>query len=463
VSLYGSGRREGIGTVVVIGALAVFVQALGGVQAFGFENDWIASADAAVVPALGGALCYRLLKALGRSRYAAFLTGLAYALSPWLLSMAIEPREQFAAALAPAALEAVVRCRHPVRRISWMPWAGLGIGLPFVAGFTVVGWLGAGLCALLFVPVVRGGKEEKDKYIGLRVACAVLLAAASAASFAGLDLCGNWTMGPAANAGDVLGAHHPGRSGIDFAGVLRVPGAFLLFFAFLGFLRRQRHANTLGWLLIAVAAAVPTVLVTMTEPPTWICKEWRDIDPVPAAAWWLCLLAACVLGASGLDDFLDLPLRRRTAVAWLLALVVAVAPTIALNSDTPELEWPQTATLLALGVLLPLWRRLGILRWKAVLALTAVTAVAIPALQVLPCPEPWPFLSTPWGEITLRGPVRNPWSGGAPIWPYAGLAGVLACSVAWYLFAIVRRIKERPTPTAAKAAIVKKTRPAQRS
>ena len=42
----------------------------------------------ALLPALGGVLCYRFLRAQGRSRYAGFLAGMAYGVSPWLLAMA---------------------------------------------------------------------------------------------------------------------------------------------------------------------------------------------------------------------------------------------------------------------------------------------------------------------------------------------------------------------------------------
>ena len=458
MSLYGSGRSEGIGSVLLIAAVVITVLVVGELQVFGFDMDYETATLHALVPAVAGATFYRFVRAQGRSRYAAFLTGLAYALSPWLLSMSVEPREHLAAALAPLALEAAIRCRHPAQRSAWMPWAGVCIGAPFLAGNTAVAWFAVGLAAVLLAPVARGdGGEASSCWRG--VGCITLLTIASAVAFASLDVFGLWRSGLPASPADVLGAHQPGRTGIDLAAVLRVPGPFLVFFLILGVLRRQRHTFTVGWLLLMAVAALPTLLVETTRPPTWICSSWVVLDPWPAAVWFLCLVAAGVLAAAGIDDFLDLPLRRRTAVAWLLALVVGTAPAIPLNSAAPELDWPLTATLLLLALLLPLWRRLGILRWKSVHAATVVVALAVLALQVLPSDEPLLLPALPAGEIAWHNHARPP----VPIWPYALLGSVSVCTAVWAWFAFRRRTKARPAPSKARAAIVKKPRPPQRS
>ena len=138
MSLYGSGRREGIGSVLLIAALVLSVTTLGRLFGEGLAIDLAAASRQAIVPATAGALFYRVLRAQGRSRYAAFLTGIAYAISPWLLSLAGAGREHLAAALAPLALEAASRCDRPSTRAAWLPWTGACLAAPFLAGSTPV-------------------------------------------------------------------------------------------------------------------------------------------------------------------------------------------------------------------------------------------------------------------------------------------------------------------------------------
>ena len=79
MSLYGTGRSEGIGATFLIAAIVLVVQ-LVGAWARPQTTDLELLARICV-PALGGALCYRFLRAQGRSRYAGFLVGIAYGLS----------------------------------------------------------------------------------------------------------------------------------------------------------------------------------------------------------------------------------------------------------------------------------------------------------------------------------------------------------------------------------------------
>ena len=71
MSLYGSGRWEGICAVVLIAVRVLVVHAAGSFQVFGFEADFLRSTWMAAVPAIAGMTCYRLLRAQRRSRFPA--------------------------------------------------------------------------------------------------------------------------------------------------------------------------------------------------------------------------------------------------------------------------------------------------------------------------------------------------------------------------------------------------------
>lgn len=469
MSLYGSGRAEGIGAVLLIGVLVLLARVLG--AWFGdLPATWAAIAPA-VLPAAGGMLCYRYLKAQGRSRYAAFLGGAAYGLSPWLLATAAAPREQFAAALAPLALEVVCHVDRPTHRRTWLPWAWCGLAAPFAAGPTTTGVLVALLCTTLLLRTAWRGEHDGDgeRPNARALLLALALGAVAAANVAWLDPLAPW-LGPAATLqpGDVLWPHRPGTPGFDLAAVLRVPGPVLLSFAALGLLRRQRQVRQLPWLALAVLGGVPTLLVAVpalaAATPPWLVPA-----ALPAAAWWLSLIALCVLGAAGLDDFLDLPLRRRTALPWMLAGAVATAPLVpTFGSQLPAREWPLTATFLTLALMLPAWRRLGILRFKNWMATVAVITLALPTLQVTAVVAHPP--ATPLAEIggaaaplvlfevTPRADRPPP----PPAWHYAGLVGALLVGAVWALSAWRRSTQASTTPSAAKPAIVRKASPSQR-
>lgn len=461
MSLYGSGRREGIVSVLLIGVLVLVVQVIGGLQSLGLGIDLPETAYDAIVPSLAGLLFYRFLRAQGRSRYTSFLTGVAYALSPWMLTIAMAPREQLAAALAPLALEAVTRCDRPSQRPLWLPWTGACIAAPFLAGSALVAWFTTFLCGCLLLRTATCGDRSDEAPSARGIAAAVALAVVSVMSLLFADPLLPWLTTPEPVSFTVLTAHHGAQNGLDVAAVLRVPGPCLLLFAVLGILRRQRHTSITSWLVIAGAGALPTVVTLLLPQYEWASTAWHGKGQLPAIAWWLFLLGIAVLSAAGLDDFLDLPLRRRTALPWLLAFVVAAAPMIpTFGSNAPTLEWPLTATFLLLTVLMPMWRRMGILRFKNVLAVATVVALAVPALQVLP----------PIGVSVLpAAPIAETWPGfddtnyDAPRWPYAFGALVLLCSGLWSLFAMWRSIATRPVPKTAKAAITKKARPSQRS
>ena len=462
MSLYGTGRSEGIGTVVLMVCTTALVHCLGALQAVGPNGfDLLACLASAALPALGGMLCYRFLRAMGRSRFAGFLAGTAYAMSPWLCAIATAPREQFAAAVAPLALEAAFRCGLPAQRGAWLPWLALCMAVPFLAGPTVVAPLVTGLVLVQLVRAVAGSDLGDRRPVAHRLFASLGLAAVAAASLWRIDPFGSvLAIVAAPRAAEVLTAHRALGAGVDLPALLRLAGPVLLMFSALGVLRRQRHAGITRWLAVATLGAMPMLVARWWTPPTV-----GLLAQLPVSSWWLTLLGITVLGAAGLDDFLDLPLRRRTALPWLLAFATAAAPLIPLAAIAPAQEWPLTATILLLALLLPTWRRVGILRFKNVLATATLLALAVPALQVLPTGPGAPPPAAPNSEGLVASPFQRIWHDLAahPPWHYSGLLAVLLVSTFAAWSAWRRRIQARPAPNSAKAAIKKKARPAQRS
>lgn len=467
MSLYGSGRAEGVVAAIGIACFVAVVFALGSwqVTAFG-QIDWTTTAINALAPATGGLLCYRFLRASGRSRYAAFLVGTMYALSPWFVSMAVMPKEQVAAALAPLALEATYRLSRPSQRWLWLPMLAPCLALPFVAGLTVVGGITAVLAFAGLAYALRCEERDGRKRLLWQLAGAVALAATAAASFVLIDpFAGALFQSVTPLPAEVLAAHRASHLGLDTAALLRLPGPVLLLFAALGILRRQRHADIFTWLALGALGALPAFAATLFDP------KWFGLDQLPipvavqSAAFWLTLLACAMLGAAGLDDFLELPLRRRTALPWLLAFAVAGAPLIlAFGSHAPRQEWPLTATFLVFALLLPTWRRIGILRFKNVLTVVALLAVAVPVLQVLPTGPGAALPAMPFAETALQSYVRDlQILSGRPWWHYAGLLSVLASTSIWLLSASLRRRNASMIPIKPHRAMAKKAPPAKRS
>lgn len=453
MSLYGSGRREGITAALSIAAATLAVHLLAAL-ATGAARPADAAA-AAALPGLGGLLCYRFLRAQGRSRFAAFLAGACYALSPWLLAQSSLPREQVAGALAPLALEAAARCGRPDQRRTWLPWLPLCLAAPFAGGACLTAWLAAVLACGYLLRTLAGCSADERAALRTHLGAAAALAAVAAGSLWAIDPFGPWLSVPAAPTAAM--PLHAGRdsTAVDLPSLLRFAGPVLLVFCALGVLRRQRHASVWRWLALAAAGALPSCAA-----PWYTMPATGPLAALPAASWWLTLVGVTVLGAAGLDDFLDLPLRRRTALPWLLALAVAGAPLVALASREPAREWPLTATVLLFALLLPSWRRIGILRFKNVLATATLLALAVPALQLLPVATP-AWRAAPAGETApgagtgaLQALLQR------PPWHYSGLALVFAACIGAACVACWRSRKARTTPASAVAAIRKKARPA---
>jgi len=220
--------------------------------------------------------------------------------------------------------------------------------------------------------------------------------------------------------------------------VVRVVGPFLVWFALLGILRRQRHVTTTLWLLLAIVGAMPTVLLAIPDlagsMPN-VLTTWA----VPAVSWWLSVLAITVMGAAGLDDWLDQPLRRRGAHLWLLLVTLFVAPALPLAGA--EVDPMHLCTVLGtFGVLAAVtltWRRLGVLRFKNVLTTVALGAFTVPVLWRTPEPRqdaaPMADIAAPsWqrvGEQLAATPPAH----------FAGIAAALATSLLFFTLLHLRR------------------------
>ncbi|MFK7742204.1 MAG: hypothetical protein AB8H80_17960 [Planctomycetota bacterium] len=429
MSLFGTGRREG-----VIAVMAVLFLVLAARLAVGATAEWFGAVESeplawltATSSALGGCLIYRMLRAQGRTRYAAFLGGAAYGLSPLFLGLAGCPREQLAAATAPLALEAAYQCARPSRRRFYLPWLGLYAAIPFLFGVGVVAVLAASLTGLVVLGVALHERNAETRIPLAALLLSVATATAAAVTFVEVDAFGT-LLGPrrVQPIDQVLGGE------VSLLSVTRLFGPVLAWFAVFGLLRRQRQVATKKWLSIAIVGMAPTVLVRYPEVGQMMrAAPWSAF--IPGAAWWLSMLAITVLGAAGLDDWLEQPMRRRRAHAALLIGTVVAGPILAFSpqaavdhgpgsafGSNPEMDpLHLTAVLVTLAVLAALsitWRRLGVLRFKNVLALAALLACTVPVVAsdwLHTLEEIVPTGAAPLAEIPTRAshaviPTRIP-------------------------------------------------------
>lgn len=420
MSLFGTGRREGIQSVCLIGILTAAAHLAAALRHGPLgESAYVTM----LAGAIGGMLTYRFLRVQGRSRYAAFLGGIAYGMSPLFAGLTETPREQLAAALVPLGLEAVGHCDRPSTRRTWLPWAGLCIALPFLLGVTVVATLAATLAVgMLAMTIVRSGRGF-DRVPLRMISITMLLGAIALVNLVWLDPLAGW-----------LGNQQSTDPQRVLSGeatpmvIVRVVGPFLVWFALLGILRRQRHVTTSLWLMLAMVGAMPTIVLTipgLSASMPEVFTAWA----VPAMSWWLSVLAITVMGAAGLDDWLDQPQRRRGAHLWLLLVTLFVAP--ALPLACASIDPIHLATVLGtfgiVAVVTLTWRKLGVLRFKNVLSMVALAAFAIPVILQT---RPERVLASPMGETAVRSWQRvGEQLLAAPSWHFAGIATALVAAI----------------------------------
>lgn len=430
MSLFGTGRREGIVAACLVTLLAVLAHLAAGWFA---DEPGVAAFRTALAGGIGSALAYRFLRAHGRSRYAAFLGGAAYGLSPLLHGLADAPREQFAAATAPLALEACCQLARPSRRTYYLPWLGVYLALPFAFGATVVACTSAllGLGMLLRVLThTRGGDHQLAP---AAVFATLLTAGVATACLLELDPTANWldASRPLAIAQALGGSVTP-------LSVTRTLGPLCIWFALFGVLRRQRHATLPIWLGLAALGTLPAIAFSLPAllPHLRLVPE---LAYAPAAGLWLCVLAITVLGAAGLDDWLEQPLRRRGAHLTLLLATLMLSP--ALSAFSATVDPVQQATVLGTFAVLAattiFWRRLGVLRFKNVLAAMALLMCVAPIVFAPPLQAPTVAIAAPapLGEAatpaTKPGRVRPATASDVVAFGWTGLGCALFASLAW--------------------------------
>ena len=149
-------------------------------------------------------------------------------------------------------------------------------------------------------------------------------------------------------------------------------------------------------------------------------------------------------GATGLDDWLDQPQRRRGAHLLLLIVTVFLAPALAVADRDTELVALAVATVLSTFALLVAtswtWKRLGVLRFKKVLVAVALLAFAAPVTLTPREPDFAPGAS-PLGEGAVPPPWPEVWRQlqEHPTWHFAGVAATLLAAGIWALASRLRR------------------------
>lgn len=453
MTIFGSGRREGILTVLGLAAFALTVHALGAALglAEGVEGDlalargmeaahrvaqegglplwdpagagaplWARGAEllyppwwllgtghdafwlpalAAIHAAIACALAFRLLRAQGCSRYASFVCAAAYGLGAHTGRLSGSLPELAALAWAPLVLEILLRVVRGERQKHLTPLLG-----PSIAWMFCTGGVATASSVLVVAVVWHVGWAWRERHRTLSLLGSGFVSLCVAAALLAPMWLGAIELPLAASA-------TPQR--VDLTSNLRlVCGPLLLFFALLGAMRRQRGAPTGRWTILALVGAAFAIALPFVPSPLHGEAPWQR---TPEALWWPVHFALVLIACNGLDDFLDMPLRRRAATVWTLVLAVVVAPVSFVLGEHNAWIRVEGAVVLALAVLFLLWRALGILRFKTVVAAAALAWLAVATLREearagrspypLPTlarvqPHPWLF-ATPSAETAL--------------------------------------------------------------
>lgn len=390
--------------------------------------DWILLLHSAIACTLA----YRMLRALSVSRYGAFLGAGIYGLG-WFFTTALDRLpEAAAAAWLPWIVEASWRMLLATRRGPRAAALGVAVAVPFLTGGVATATLGAGLAILCGVAgmlvIEREERLPAARSGAIAALLAVLLTAPiwlTAIEHAGAvaprsdvpiahlqvgGLCALLVPGMFGELGGgaphALRAVNPGADSLELA---LYPGALTLFVALMGLLRPKRTRLALFWLLVAGGS----LLLALDGP---VAELWRKALPFvvdrPGAVLAVFHLATVVLVALGLENFFDAPRARWFAVPATASVVLVCAmvaafglwmsPGLAADAlsalvgevDARDLDAavahagrtavvPLVAgSLIAIAFLI--WRRIGILRFKTLLATAALGELCFLALAHVP-------------------------------------------------------------------------------
>jgi hypothetical protein len=433
MSLYGTGRREGILAACLIAILAAGIHLSSALLLGTISHD---NGLTTAAGSIGGILIYRFLRVQGRSRYAAFLGGVAYGLSPLFTGLLDSPREVLAATLAPLSLEAAYHCNRPSTRSYWLPWTGLSLALPFIAGITVIATLAASISlGLLAIAIIRRTRCI-DELSTRGIVFAIAIGCVAIANIVWLDPISGWLGNQSVSLpqSDISSASLP-------LVMICVTGPFLTWFALLGMMRRQRNVSTSLWLILAALGALPSILTTY--PGISLSLPYVDIAwATPAISWWLSIVAITVMGTAGLDDWFDHPQRTKHSHEWLfLATMIVIAAFPLSNTPVDSIQLAMILGTTFLVALMPLlWRQLGVLRFKTALTFTALLTFSAPAILQR---APIDAAASPLGETA--SPSFSPTACQLmelPYWHFTGLAVAFMAAIGLTL----TNIWSRPKP-----------------
>jgi hypothetical protein len=375
-------------------------------------------------------LAYRFLRSLPLSRFVAFVGGGIWGLG-WFLTVALDRLpEAAAAALLPWAFELARRTLSARSRVAHAPTLGFAVALLFATGGTETATLGTLACAAFLLAglgaIEHAARGRVLRACGVAAATAVLLT--TPLWLASLELRSTTHTAEAVPQGrlqvaGLAGAIAPGLFGefgrapdtlrevnpdADSLELVLYPGALLLFLAGLGLFRPKRTWVGLFWLCVGA----PGLLLALDAPlGHWLAGIGLGLSR-PGASLVLFHFALVVLGSVTLENFFDAPLARRATTPLVAGTALAASAAVAFaacldatwlqetlawlsgNAIAAELEvdvrhalrclaWP-TIGLTLLAILFLVWRRLGILRFKALLACVALGEPCLLALAHVP-------------------------------------------------------------------------------
>lgn len=358
-------------------------------------DDWLPW-----VLALHGALAaggmYRFLRSQRLSRYAAFVGGGFFGLGWFLTAQEGRLQEFAAAAWLPLLLEGAWRVLTTRARDPWGCLLAVAAAAPFLTGAHAVAWLNA-MLALAMVVCHAHLLERSERSHTLRTTLVAVTLTAGLTAPVWLEAVQYWghltplqTTAPSLPTAGLMAGLAPGVTplfaqgqplhdwapGADVLEFALFPGSAVLFLLMMALLRGKLGAGTGFW---GTVAALGLAMTLCWPGSSWVVETLRLHVPSGAFLLWT-HLGLIVLATRGLENFLDNPLRRAWAVpataAWtglsVLGVVIVgylLAPES--NEALRALRLPlltTASTTLVLGLLFCAWRRLGILRFKNLLA-----------------------------------------------------------------------------------------------
>lgn len=352
--------------------------------------------------ALACALAYRLMRAHGRSRYAAFVGGAFYGLGAFTASLHGDLTELAAMAWAPLPLALVMRVVRGERHRRQILWLGPAMALPMFTGGAATACLtvAVGVCWLISHAITE--PERRRHLLACGLASVLVTTCLTAPIWLGIH--NDAATQPAAPA-----------LPWDWAQTRQLlVGPMLLFLVLLGVLRSQREAPPARWL---VGLALTGLLAVWLPHAPWPLGGTAPWHATSGATWWPFHLLLVLFAASSLDDFLDLPRRRRPALLLTILLVVTVAPLGWWYAAEGHVRLTEVAAVAVFAVLFANWRRLGMPRFKTAVACTALGwlflvvlyeptgALHPPTLPAVPAVETWAVPQTPGTLFVPAGDV----------------------------------------------------------